>query len=131
MDICNIIKNLQKKYFQPLQNDQPIFLHENGSQIRPDYITRLFRKIADNLRFGNTRFHDLHHTHTTWMPQANVNPKVIQERLGLAAITITRKIYSHVVPSMQKDAVSKLMLLRNQEFRLQNGDKITNLPIKV
>lgn len=65
------------------------------------------------------------------MPQANVNPKVIQERLGLAAITITRKIYSHVVPSMQKDAVSKLMLLRNQEFRLQNSDKITNLPIKV
>lgn len=36
------------------------------------------------------------------------NPKVVQERLGHHDVTITLKIYSHVVPSMQKSAVKKL-----------------------
>jgi len=36
-----------------------------------------------------------------------VNPKVIQELLGHSQITITLGIYSHVLPTMQKDAMDK------------------------
>ena len=36
-----------------------------------------------------------------------VNPKIIQERLGHSSIRITMDIYSHVMPSMQKEAAEK------------------------
>jgi integrase len=37
-----------------------------------------------------------------------VHPKVVQELLGHNQINMTMDIYSHVLPTMQKDAVSKL-----------------------
>ena len=33
-----------------------------------------------------------------------VHPKVVQERLGHATISITLDTYSHLIPSMQADA---------------------------
>ena len=52
-------------------------------------------------------FHDLSHTHSTVMLLQRVHPKVVQERLGHAKISTTMDIYSHVMPSMQKDAVER------------------------
>ncbi|WP_288781728.1 tyrosine-type recombinase/integrase [uncultured Kocuria sp.] len=50
----------------------------------------------------------LRHTHATLLLQAGVQPKVVQERLGHSTIAITMNIYSHVMPSMQRDAVDRL-----------------------
>ncbi len=36
-----------------------------------------------------------------------VHPKVVQELLGHNQISMTMDIYSHVLPTMQKDAVIK------------------------
>ena len=36
-----------------------------------------------------------------------VHPKVVQERLGHSKMSTTMDLYSHVMPSMQKDAVKK------------------------
>lgn len=114
-DTGEILSALQEKYPELNKNDNLVFLHEDGLPIRPDYITKAFRKIGDKLGFANTRFHDLRHTHATWLLQAGVNPKIVQERLGHASITTTLKIYSHVIPSMQKDAVKKLKRYQNKE----------------
>jgi len=54
------------------------------------------------------RFHDLRHTAATLMLQQNVNPKVVQERLGHSDITLTLNTYSHVLPTMQEDAAEKV-----------------------
>ena len=37
-----------------------------------------------------------------------VHPKVVQEMLGHNQISMTMDIYSHVLPTMQEDAASKL-----------------------
>ncbi len=37
-----------------------------------------------------------------------VHPKVVQELLGHSQISMTLDIYSHVLPSMQRDAMRKL-----------------------
>jgi integrase len=39
---------------------------------------------------------------------AGVNPKVVQERLGHASVTLTLQTYSHVLPNIQKDAAITL-----------------------
>ena len=54
------------------------------------------------------RFHDLRHTHATWLLEKGVHPKVVAERLGHSSIRITLDTYSHVIKGMQKVAVSKL-----------------------
>jgi len=54
------------------------------------------------------RFHDLRHTSATLLLAAGVHPKVVQERLGHSQIGITLDTYSHVVPTMQLEAATKL-----------------------
>lgn len=50
------------------------------------------------------RFHDIRHTHATILLSKGVHPRVTQERLGHSEITTTMNTYSHVMPSMQKEA---------------------------
>lgn len=50
----------------------------------------------------------LRHTHATLLLELGVHPKVVQERLGHSQIGTTMNIYSHVTPTMQRDAVDRL-----------------------
>lgn len=52
--------------------------------------------------------HDLRHTHATLLLSEGINAKVISERLGHSKVGTTLDIYSHVLPTMQKEAVDKL-----------------------
>jgi len=54
------------------------------------------------------RLHDLRHTWATLALQAGVHPKVVQERLGHAHISMTLQTYSHVMPGMQTDAADRV-----------------------
>lgn len=53
-------------------------------------------------------FHALRHTAATLLLLAGVHPKVVQERLGHATIGITLDTYSHLIPSMGRDAADRL-----------------------
>ena len=43
-----------------------------------------------------------------------VHVKVVQELLGHSNITMTLNVYSHVLPSLQQDAMNKISDLFNQ-----------------
>jgi integrase len=45
-----------------------------------------------------TRFHDLRHFYASGLIKANLNPKVIQTRLGHATISETMDTYGHLFP---------------------------------
>jgi integrase len=51
----------------------------------------------------------LRHGHATHLLEAGVQPKVVQERLGHSNIQTTMDIYSHVMPTIQRDAIGLLM----------------------
>jgi len=63
-----------------------------------------FRRLMDRLGFKGVRFHDLRHTHATLLLEAGVHPKVVQERLGHSQIAVTMDTYSHVLPTIQREA---------------------------
>ncbi len=42
------------------------------------------------------------------MLSQGIHPKIVQERLGHSKIAVTLDIYSHVLPSMQRDVAEKL-----------------------
>jgi integrase len=48
-----------------------------------------------------TRFHDLRHFYASALIAANINPKVIQARLGRATIAETMNTYGHLVPDSE------------------------------
>jgi integrase len=71
----------------------------------------LYHDYKDLLKIANLpdiNFHALRHTAATMMLQQNVHPKVVQERLGHADISLTLNTYSHVLPGMQEEAAEKI-----------------------
>ena len=70
--------------------------------------------IAANL--PDIRFQDLRHTSATLFLSQGIHPKVVQERLGHSQISVTLDTYSHVLPTMQREATNALnQLLQPKE----------------
>jgi len=56
--------------------------------------------------------------------QAGINPKIVQERLGHESISTTMDIYSHVIPTLQREAAQKLddLLLNSKGGKMAATD---------
>jgi hypothetical protein len=79
--------------------------HDAVGSDNPDTLSSRWRLFLAHSGLPHVRFHDLRHGHATLMLLKGVHPKVVSERLGHASVGITLDIYSHVLPSMQQDAV--------------------------
>jgi integrase len=66
---------------------------------------RAFHRLLEVSGTQRIRFHDLRHTHASLLLVRGVHPKVVSERLGHASIVITLDTYSHLMPTMQEEAV--------------------------
>ncbi|MDI3548183.1 MAG: hypothetical protein PWR10_1835 [Halanaerobiales bacterium] len=117
-DVIAILKKIKKHQTENRLKIGPaydnkhnlVFTHEDGAPVLPQLATRRFNQAAKKANLEGFRFHDLRHTHATMLLKAGVHPKVVQERLGHSSITITIDTYSHVLPSMQKEALEKLKM---------------------
>ena len=67
-----------------------------------------FKKLLKEAGLPDIRFHDLRHSSATMLLSLGVHPKVVQEILGHSQISMTMDIYSHVLPTMQQEAMRKL-----------------------
>lgn len=81
-----------------------IFTNTIGGPVDPSKLYKQFRAISARAGLPQIRFHDLRHTAASLMLSQGIHPKVVQERLGHSTISITLDTYSHVVPSLQRDA---------------------------
>ena len=83
-----------------------VFPNTVGGRIIPDnFVKRHFKPLLKGLKLpGEIRFHDLRHTCATLLLSKGVNVKVVSEMLGHSDVSITLRIYSHVLPGMQKEA---------------------------
>jgi integrase len=73
-----------------------LFTKVDGSPIHPERFSREFDRRVERWVLPRIRLHDLRHTWATLALGAGIHPKVVQERLGHAAISITLDTYSHV-----------------------------------
>lgn len=86
-----------------------VFSDSKGGPLRKsNLLRRLFRPLLKRAGLPPIRFHDLRHTAASLLLAQGVHPKVVQERLGHATIAITLDTYSHVVPSLQREAADQL-----------------------
>jgi len=84
-----------------------VFTDLHGGYFNPRYLGKLFDKVLAEADLPHMRFHDLRHSAATLLLSMGVHVKVVQEILGHSTISMTADIYSHVLPSMQEDAMGK------------------------
>ena len=86
-----------------------VFCTSIGAHLIPsnDVLVQL-KVLLKKAGLPHIRFHDLRHSAATLLLAEGVHPKVVQELLGHSSISMTMDVYSHVLPSMQQDAISRL-----------------------
>jgi integrase len=67
-----------------------------------------FRPLLVRAGLPRVRFHDLRHSYASIALSRGIHPKVVQEALGHSTIAVTMDTYSHVVPSLQRDAAREM-----------------------
>jgi integrase len=94
-------------------NDQGwVFCNAIGNPIEAgNLLRRSFLPLLERTELPRIRFHDLRHSAATLLLTMEVHPKIVQELLGHSNISMTLDTYSHVLPSLQAEAVSKLNAL--------------------
>jgi integrase len=86
-----------------------VFPNHVGRPIeRQNLLRRSFWPLLSRAELPHIRFHDLRHSAATILLAQGVHPKVVQERLGHSTITVTMDIYSHVMPTLQREAANEL-----------------------
>ena len=103
-------------------NGNFVFCHSDGSPLDPDLVSKWFKVVARSAGQQELRLHDLRHTHATLMLSKGVHLKVVSERLGHSSIAITGDLYSHMLPSVQADAVRCF----ESEWQSGNGERMAN-----
>lgn len=91
-----------------LQDQNLLFCYNDGRPFRPSQVSRHLGILLKRLGMPHIRLHDLRHTHATLLLGAGVHPKIVSERLGHSTITLTLDTYSHVLPTMQREAANTL-----------------------
>ena len=91
------------------QDHDYVFCTSIGTHLSPshDVLVQL-KNVLKKAGLPDIRFHDLRHSTATLLLSKGVHPKVVQEILGHSEISMTMDTYSHVLPTMQKNAMDEL-----------------------
>jgi integrase len=103
------VKQLEERFLLGLGKGELVFTRVDGRPISPDTFTSWVARVAKRAGVSHIMpVHGLRHTHITNLLRANVHPKVASERAGHSSVGFTLDRYSHVIPSLQEDAVLRI-----------------------
>lgn len=89
------------------QEHDLVFCTSLGTPLNPSKVVDRYKALLKRAGLPDIRFHDLRHSAASILLGMGIHPKVVQELLGHHQISMTMDIYSHVMPTMQKDAMDK------------------------
>jgi integrase len=84
------------------------FTRPTGGSYHPANLSKLLGRLSAEVGLPRLTAHGLRHTCATLMLANGVPPKVAAERLGHADPTLFTNLYSHVTPTMQREAADKI-----------------------
>jgi integrase len=95
----------------------------NRPAFKPSDLSRYFKQVLKSAGLPErTRFHDLRHSCATLLIVMGVHPRVVMEILDHSQISTTMNIYAHVLPRVQREAVTGLDALFT-ELNLRAGEE--------
>jgi integrase len=83
-----------------------VFTYEDGSPLKPQYVTRLFDKLRARAHLPVMTLHGLRHMSASLMIASGTELVVVSKRLGHSSISITSDIYGHLIGSASRDAAN-------------------------
>lgn len=93
-----------------------VFTASNGSPLDGNNVTKRFQAIAAGLGLPRIRFHSLRHTAASLLLAQGTHPRVVMELLGHSQIGLTMNTYSHVIPSLEREAADRMNALLSREI---------------
>jgi integrase len=94
---------------QGWQDHDYVFCTSIGTHLNPTKdVLNVLKSLLAKAGLPDIRFHDLRHSSATLLLSMKVHPKIVQEILGHSQISMTMDIYSHVLPTMQEEAMNKI-----------------------
>lgn len=90
------------------QANDLLFCTHQGRPLSHRNVLRAFKLLMERAGLPDIPFHALRHTAATLLLLQGVHPKIVQERLGHATISMTLDTYSHLIPSMGRSAAEQL-----------------------
>lgn len=127
--VCEIVKKGGEKQTIFLSSDAMTLLAElprlgpfvfEGKNRR-----KIFEKALKEAGITNFRWHDLRHTHATWLRQAGAALEIVQRSLGHKSIKTTQR-YAHVADHEMRDALQKIPTLKHN-----SGGSDNVIPLKI
>jgi integrase len=100
------------------QRQDFIFANQKGGSLNIHAVDTRWETCVRKSGLPRITLYGCRHTHATVLLKAKVNPKIVSERLGHASIVITLDTYSHVLPDMQDEVVTKLGMLTATSSRV-------------
>lgn len=85
-----------------------VFATRVGTPLEPRNVHRDFKRILAKAEVPDQRFHDLRHAAASLLLAQGISPRVVMELLGHSRIGITMDTYSHVIPSLMREAADKM-----------------------
>ena len=88
-------------------NPDLINLKENGEFLSTDSAKVLYRIAKEDCQI-HFKYHNLRHTHASWLAEHGVPAIVTKKRLGHSKEETTLRYYSHITQGMRNDLLDKL-----------------------
>ena len=85
-----------------------VFVTTHGTPLDGITITRRFQRILADAGLPRQRFHDLRHACASLLLAQGVPARVVMETLGHSEISLTLNTYSHVMPSVGREAAERM-----------------------
>jgi integrase len=85
-----------------------VFVTTHGTPLDGITITRRFQHILAGAGLPHQRFHDLRHACASLLLAQGVPARVVMETLGHSEISLTLNTYSHVMPSVGREAAERM-----------------------
>lgn len=98
-----------------VSRDGYVFQSADGEPVNPASFSNTFDRLVARSGMPRIRLHDLRHTYATLALRLGTHPVLLSERLGHSSIAVTIDRYSHVIPSIDRnaaDVVAQLILPR-------------------
>jgi len=95
----------EKEFHGKLYSDHGlVFCTLHGNPISRSDADHYLARVLEVAKVPRVRFHDLRHSHATWLLMSSVDFRTVSSHLGHAQTSTTMDIYAHVISAMQDKA---------------------------
>lgn len=99
---------LKNKYNRGYCDNSFVCTRGDGNYLHPAFLRRRFYEFQNENGLPKIKFHELRHSHGTFLSSSSASLKAIQERLGHSSSKTTSDIYLHSTSSIQEPIIGLL-----------------------